>query len=89
MESSYLGAYELGVSLGPSFIMTTYPFHFSEADFLDGCRAGAGLVERKMTIEEADRICSTIIPDNEGPIVVTQENDDEEIPIVTEKNDSD
>ena len=89
MEESYPGAYELGVGLSPSVIMTPYPFDFSEVDFLDGCRAGAGLVERKMTIEEADRICSTIIPDNEDPIVVTEENDDDYIPVVTEKKDSD
>jgi len=62
--------YVEGVDKSLSIIMQPLPFHFVEADFLDGCRAGAGFDERKMTVEESDRIYSTLFsPDSEEAII--------------------
>ena len=65
-----LTPYSCGVSIGGSIAMQSLPFHFTEADFLDGCRAAAGLIERKITIEESDRIVSTVFPDMEAPTII-------------------
>ena len=76
MEESELGAYEKGVDISLSIVMRPLPFHFVEADFLDGCRAGAGFNERKITAEESDRIYSTLFDytDSEGPTEEYQNN---------------
>ena len=65
--------YGLGVLVGSSIIMMPLSFHFTEADFLDGCRAAAGLDERKMTTEESDRMISTVFPENEVRSFIIQE----------------
>ena len=62
--------YSYGVLIGCSIAMQSLPFHFTEADFLDGCRAAAGLNERKITVEESDRIISTSFPETEAPTVI-------------------
>lgn len=75
MDESELSAYEMGVDISSKVVMRPLPFHFVEADFLDGCRAGAGFNERKITVEESDRIFSTLFPsDNEEPIIEPKEN---------------
>ena len=62
--------YSYGVLIGCSIAMQSLPFHFTEADFLDGCRAAAGLNERKITVEESDRILSTSFPETEAPTII-------------------
>lgn len=62
--------YSYGVLIGCSIAMQSLPFHFTEADFLDGCRAAAGLNERKITVEESDRIISTSFPETEAPTII-------------------
>ena len=62
--------YSYGVFIGGSVAMQSLPFHFTEADFLDGCRAAAGLNERKITVEESDRIVSTVFPEIEAPTII-------------------
>ena len=62
--------YSYGVLIGCSIAMQSLPFHFKEADFLDGCRAAAGLNERKITVEESDRIISTSFPETEAPTII-------------------
>ena len=75
MEESELGAYEKGFDIIETIVMRPLPFHFVEADFLDGCRAGAGFNERKITVEESDRIFSTLFPpDSEEPIIESLKN---------------
>ena len=52
-------------------------FHLSEADFLDGCRAAAGLNKRKMSAEESDHIISDILPYyNKEPIIIQEKQTD-------------
>ena len=62
--------YSYGVLIGCSIAMQSLPFHFTEADFLDGCRAAAGLNQRKITVEESDRIISTSFPETEAPTII-------------------
>ena len=62
--------YSYGVLIGCSIAMQSLPFHFTESDFLDGCRAAAGLNERKITVEESDRIISTSFPETEAPTII-------------------
>ena len=62
--------YSYGVVIGGSIAMQSLPFHFTEADFLDGCRAAAGLNERKITVEESDRIISKVFPEIESPTII-------------------
>ena len=64
--------YSNGVLIGCSIAMQSLPFHFTEADFLDGCRAAAGLNQRKITVEESDRIISTSFPETEAPTVIQE-----------------
>lgn len=71
-----LSPYDYGVSMSTYILMQPLPFHLSEADFFDGCRAAAGLDKRKMTIEESDRIISNIVPEREEPTII-QENQTE------------
>lgn len=71
-----LSPYDIGVSMSTYILMQPLPFHLSEADFFDGCRAAAGLDKRKMTIEESDRIISNIVPEREEPTII-QENQTE------------
>lgn len=66
MEDQDLGAYEMGVSTSFDFVMQPLPFRFVEADFIDGCHAGAGFNERKITVEESDRILSTLFTSDSG-----------------------
>lgn len=74
-EESELSSYEMGVSISSEIVMRPLSFHFVEADFIDGCYAGAGFNERKITVEESDRIFSTLFPpDSEGPLEEYQEN---------------
>lgn len=68
-----LSPYDYGVSMSTYILMQPLPFHLSEADFLDGCRAAAGLDKRKMTNEDSERIISNILPEIEGPTII-QEN---------------
>ncbi len=76
MKESELSAYGMGADNSLSIIMQPLPFHFVEADFIDGCYAGAGFNERKISVEESDRIYSTLIPrDSEVPLEEYQEND--------------
>ena len=62
--------YSYGGVIGGSIAMQSLPFHFTEADFLDGCRAAAGLNERKITVEESDRIVSKVFPEIEAPPII-------------------
>ena len=62
--------YGFGMVLSSSLIMKPLTFQFTETDFLDGCRAAAGLKERKITVEESDRIISKFIPEIESPTVI-------------------
>ena len=62
--------YSYGVLIGCSIAMQSLPFHFTESDFLDGCRAAAGLNERKITVEESDWIISTSFPETEAPTII-------------------
>ena len=62
--------YSYGVLIGCSIAMQSLPFHFTEADFLDGCRAAAGLNERKITVEQSDQIISTSFPETEAPTII-------------------
>jgi len=62
--------YSYGGVIGGSIAMQSLPFHFTEADFLDGCRAAAGLNERKITAEESDRIISKVFPEIESPTII-------------------
>lgn len=75
MEESELSVYEKRLDILETIVMRPLPFHFVEADFLDGCRAGAGFNERKITVEESDRIFSTLFPpDSKEPIIESLEN---------------
>lgn len=75
MEESELSAYEMGVDISTEIVTQPLPFHFVKADFLDGCHAGAGFNERKITVEESDRIFSTLFPpDSEGSLKEYQKN---------------
>ena len=75
MEESELSAYEMGLDISSKIVMQPLPFHFVEADFIDGCHAGAGFYERKITVEQSDRIYSTLFPpDSEGPLEDYQNN---------------
>lgn len=68
-EESELSAYEVGADISSEIVTQPLPFHFVEADFFDGCHAGAGFNERRITVEESDRIFSTLFPpDSEGPL---------------------
>ena len=62
--------YSYGGVIGGSIAMQSLPFHFTVADFLDGCRAAAGLNERKITVEESDRIISKNFPETEAPTII-------------------
>ena len=62
--------YSYGVLIGGAIAMQSLSFHFTEADFLDGCRTAAGLNERKITVEESDRIVSTVFPEIEAPTII-------------------
>ena len=62
--------YSYGVLIGGAIAMQSLSFHFTKADFLDGCRAAAGLNERKITVEESDRIFSTVFPEIEAPTII-------------------
>ena len=62
--------YSYGGVIGGSIAMQSLPFHFTEADFLDGCRAAAGLNDRKITVEESDRIISKVFPEIESPTII-------------------
>ena len=62
--------YSYGVLIGCSIAMQSLPFHFTESDFLDGCRAAAGLNERKITVEQSDQIISTSFPETEAPTII-------------------
>ena len=62
--------YGFGMVLSSSLIMKPLTFQFTETDFLNGCRAAAGLKERKITVEESDRIISKFIPEIESPTVI-------------------
>lgn len=76
MGESELSAYEMGADNSLSIIMQPLLFHFVEADFIDGCYAGAGFNERKITVEESDRIYSTLFPqDNKVPLDEYQTDD--------------
>lgn len=66
--------YDIGVSIGSSIIMKPLSFHFKKADFLEGCRAAAGLNERKITVEESDWILSLVFPNSEEPIIIQENN---------------
>lgn len=68
--------YDYGVSISSSLIMKPLPFHFTKADFLEGCRAAAGLNERKITAEDSDQIISVIFPISEEPIIIQENNPD-------------
>ena len=73
---SHTPMYVEGFDKSLSIIMQPLPLHFVEADFIDGCYAGAGFNERKITVEESDRIYSTLFPqDSEVPLEEFQEND--------------
>ena len=69
-QENELTPYSFGVLIGGSIAMQSLPFHFTEADFLDGCRAAAGLNERKITAEESDRIISKVFPEIEAPTII-------------------
>ena len=69
-QEKELTPYSYGVFIGGSVAMQSLPFHFTEADFLDGCRAAAGLNERKITVEESDRIISKVFPEIEAPTII-------------------
>lgn len=69
-QASGQDPYSYGVLIGCSIAMQSLPFHFTESDFLDGCRATAGLNERKITVEESDRIISTSFPETEAPTII-------------------
>lgn len=72
-----LSPYDYGVSMSTYILMQPLPFHLSEADFFDGCRAAAGLDKRKITIEESDRIISDILPYyNKEPIIIQEKQTD-------------
>ena len=45
---------------------------FSVVDFLDGCRAAAGLAERKISIQDSKQILSTLLPNKEQSIEVQE-----------------
>ena len=62
--------YSYGVLIGCSIAMQSLPFHFAESDFLDGCRAAAGLNERKITVEKSDQIILTSFPETEAPTII-------------------
>ena len=62
--------YSYGGVIGGSIAMQSLPFHFTESDFLDGCRAAAGLNDRKITVEESDRIISKVFPEIEAPTII-------------------
>ena len=72
-QESELDPYSYGVSYGSSLVTQSLPFHFTEADFLDGCRAAAGMNVRKITVEESDRIVSTVFPEIYCSEIETQE----------------
>ncbi len=72
-----LSPYDYGVSMSTYILMQPLPFHLSEADFLDGCRAAAGLNKRKMSAEESDHIISDILPYyNKEPIIIQEKQTD-------------
>ncbi|MBR5171581.1 MAG: hypothetical protein IKW85_13625 [Muribaculaceae bacterium] len=74
-DESELSSYGMGVEISLEIVTRPLPFHFVEADFFDGCHAGAGFNERKITVEESDRIFSTLFPpDSEGPLKEYQKN---------------
>ena len=62
--------YSYGGVIGGSIAMQSLPFHFTVADFLDGCRAAAGLNERKITVEESDHIISKNFPETKAPTII-------------------
>ena len=69
-QESGLDPYSYGGVIEGSIAMQSLPFHFTVADFLDGCRAAAGLNERKITVEESDRIISKNFPETEAPTII-------------------
>lgn len=71
--------YALGGYLTSSLI-TRLPFSFHTADFIDGCKAAAGLCERKLSIAQCDEITNVTI--NKG-----QDGVDDEPKVVTEVRD--
>ena len=72
-----LSPYDIGVSMSTYILLQPLPFHLSEADFLDGCRAAAGLDKRKMSAEESDHIISDILPYyNKEPIIIQEKQTD-------------
>ena len=71
-QETELCPYDYGTIFGSSVIMEQLQYPFSKADFLEGCRAAAGLIERKITVEESDRIILKAFPESEAPII-TQE----------------
>jgi hypothetical protein len=71
-----LRPYDYGV-MSSYFVLQSMSFHLSEADFLDGCRAAAGLNKRKMSAEESDHIISDILPYyNKEPIIIQEKQTD-------------
>ena len=69
-QESRLYPYSYGGVIGGSIAMQSLPFHFTVADFLDGCHAAAGLNERKITVEESDHIISKVFPETEAPTII-------------------
>ena len=73
-QASEQGPYDFGVSIGCSIIMEPLSFHLKKANFLEGCRAAAGLNERRITVEESDRIISIFFPKSEDPAIIQENN---------------
>ena len=75
-QESEQGPYDFGVSIVSTLSMESLSFQMKNADFLEGCRAAAGLTERKISVEESDRIFSTIFPKSEDPTIIQENNTD-------------
>ena len=73
-QASEQGPYDFGVSIGCSIIMEPLSFHLKKANFLEGCRAAAGLNERRITVEESDRIISIFFPKSEDGTIIQENN---------------
>ena len=73
-QASEQGPYDFGVSIGSSIIMEPLSFHLKKANFLEGCRAAAGLNERRITVEESNRIISIFFPEREDPTIIQENN---------------
>ncbi|MBO4658029.1 MAG: hypothetical protein J5637_00235 [Prevotella sp.] len=71
-QESELRPYDYGTFIGSSVLLEQFSFQFTKADFLEGCRAAAGLIERKITVEESDRIFSKAFPESEAPTIIQE-----------------